>query len=133
MTKQVEEEKVVAEIVPAATIQYEAVKDKPVLSLSRALAEMGISGRRVTAEQLVDQTFTILRAKAFASRFQEGTHAYFCVCQPQGGGEVFTTVLGGRAVVDVLDAFFATGLTNPLEVRLSEIEGGRFGRYYVLE
>ena len=133
MAKQVEEEKVVAEIVPAAPVQYVAVKDKPALSLSRVLSEMGISAHRVTAEQLVDRTFTILRAKSFASRFQEGAHAYFCICQLQDGGELFATVLGGQAVVDVLDALFASGLTNPLEVRLREIEGGRFGHYYVLE
>ena len=128
-----EEEKVAAEIVPVVAGQYVAAKDKPVLSLQRVLSEMGISGPRVTAEQLVDQTFTILRAKAFPSAYAEGAHAYFCICQPQGGGDVFTTVLGGQAVVDVLDALFATGLTNPLEVTLRKVEKGRFGRYYILE
>jgi len=120
--------------VPSSIVPtYVADKTLTVVSLAAMLQEMGLSGPRVPAEQLVDQTFTILRGKPFQSSYNEDAHAWFCVCQEQGGGDVFTTVLGGMAVVDILDALVATGMTNPLEVTLRLVVGGRFGRYYVLE
>lgn len=123
----------IIEVSPHPSMQYVADKAQPALSLTKVLQEMGLSGPRVPAEQLVDTTFTILRGKPFQSSFQEDAHAWFCVCKAKDGGEVFTTVLGGQAVVDILDALVATGLTNPLEVTLRQVSGGRFGRYYVLE
>ena len=114
-------------------LAYVADKAQPAVSLTKILQEMGLSGPRVPAEQLVDVTFTILRAKPFQSSFNEEAHAWFCVCQEKGSSEVITTVFGGQAVVDILDALVATGLTNPLEVTLRRVSGGRFGRYYVLE
>lgn len=123
----------IIEVSPRPAMAYVADKAQPAVSLAKILQEMGISGPRVPAEQLVDDTFVILRAKPFQSSFNEEAHAWFCVCQAKGGEEVFTTVLGGQAVVDILDALVSTGITNPLEVTLRQVAGGRFGRYYVLE
>lgn len=116
-----------------APLQYVANRELPVVTLGSILKEMGISGPRVPADQLVDQVFVILRGKAFQSSYNEAAHAWFCVCKDSHTGELFTTVLGGGAVVDVLDALVATGLPNPLEVTLRQVVGGRYGRYYVLE
>ena len=128
--EQQEEKAIVREFSPVVYVANEA---QPVISLEKVLSEMGISGPRVAAEQLIDQTFVILRAKAFQSSFNEQAHAWFCVCKDKDTGDVFTTVLGGMAVVDILDALVTTGMRNPLEVTLRRVSGGRFGRYYVLE
>jgi hypothetical protein len=96
-------------------------------------AELGISGPRVPAENLIDTTFIILGAKSYQSSYKDENHVYFCVCKDAATKEVFTTSLGGAAVVDVLDALVATKFNRPLKVTLRQVEGGKFGRYYVLE
>ena len=108
---------------------------KPGLSvvvLQDVLSELGLGGPRKTAEELIGQTFIIRSAKPFASSFQEGAHAYFCVCAFPDTGESFTAVLGGQAVVDLLDAYIDTGQGNPIQVTLQFQEGGKFAGYYTL-
>lgn len=116
-----------------APMPYVSDKAMPVVRLSNLLQEMGLAGPRIPAEQLVGTTFTILRGKPFQSSFQSDAHAWFCVCRSKDTQDVFTTVLGGQAVVDILDALVATGMSNPLEVTLQWKEGGNFSGYYVLE
>lgn len=109
-------------------------KTKETVKLSSILAEMGISGPRIPAESLIDQTFVIRAAKAFQSSYQEQAHAYFCVIAMVDTGEVLTSVLGGQAVVDIIDSLCAAGLDSPLEVTLRyKAGGGRFSGYYYLE
>lgn len=108
-------------------------REKPPVKLSDIVAQMGISGPQVPAEELVDQTFTILKAKSFDSAFAEDRHAYFCAIAIEGTGEIMTTVLGGQAVVDIIDALSAAGLDNPLTVTLRHKTGGKYNGYYVLE
>ncbi len=122
-------------IVPAEATQLYFAPDpklKPVL-LAGILQEMGLSGPRIPASELVDRTFIITGAKPFESSFKGGEHAWFCVCVDPELGEVFTTVLGGLAVVDIIDALAKAGLSAPLQVTMRQVQGGRYGRYYVLE
>jgi len=112
---------------------YIADKTQPTVSLTKLLTDMGLAGVRVPASELIDRKFLIIRAKPFQSAYNEEAHAWFCVCIDPDVNEVFTTVLGGKAVVDILDALTATGIDNPLEVTLRQVKGGRYGKYYVLE
>jgi hypothetical protein len=112
---------------------YIADKTQPTVSLTKLLNDMGLAGVRVPASELIDRKFLIIRAKPFQSAYNEEAHAWFCVCIDPDVNEVFTTVLGGKAVVDILDALTATGIDNPLEVTLRQVKGGRYGKYYVLE
>ena len=112
---------------------YIADKTQPTVSLTKLLNDMGLAGVRVPASELIDRKFLIIRAKPFQSAYNEEAHAWFCVCIDPDINEVFTTVLGGKAVVDILDALTATGIDNPLEVTLRQVMGGRYGRYYILE
>jgi hypothetical protein len=112
---------------------YIADKTQPTVSLTKLLTDMGLAGVRVPASELIDRKFLIVRAKPFQSAYNEEAHAWFCVCIDPDVNEVFTTVLGGKAVVDILDALTATGIDNPLEVTLRQVKGGRYGKYYVLE
>ena len=107
-------------------------KIQPV-ALSGILQAMGLSGPRVPASELIDQSFIIVGAKPFSSAFAVDAHAWFCVCRAPETGEVFTTVLGGQAVVDIIDALTRSGFSSPILVTLKQVAGGRFGRYYVLE
>jgi hypothetical protein len=112
---------------------YIADKTQPTVSLTKLLNDMGLAGVRVPASELIDRKFMIIRAKPFQSAYNEEAHAWFCVCIDPDINEVFTTVLGGKAVVDILDALTATGIDNPLEVTLRQVKGGRYGKYYILE
>lgn len=105
----------------------------PVVKLHDVLEELGMAGPVTPAEELVGRTFQIRKAKPFASRFDDEAHAYYCVCVDPATGEKFATVLGGMAVVEILDAYIAAGQKSPLEVTLGHNEGGRFEGYYTLE
>jgi len=106
--------------------------DVPPVVLSQVLQELGLSGPQRKAEELIDQQFTIVRARAFPSKYEGQDHAYYCVCADKNG-EIFTIVLGGFAVVDVLDALRTAAPDRAYIVTLRFKEGGRYSGYYVLE
>ena len=123
-------------------LDREFVKPLPEFDSDIAAAPVGVSDVKeglglptvqIKAAELVDQTFIIVKARAFVSSFAKGETAYFCVCTHVDTGELFSTVLGGQGVVDFLDLYFGSGRVNPLRVTLRKVKGGRFGRYYVLE
>lgn len=105
---------------------------KPV-KLSVILDEITPTGEKLKAEDILDQEFTILRARSFPSKFPNQTHAYFVVGVFNKDQVLFNTVLGGAAVLDVLDGLCKAGFNKPLICTLRQVEGGTFGRYYVLE
>ena len=105
----------------------------PVIQLHAVLEELGMAGPATPAEELIGRTFQIRKAKPFQSRFDDEAHAYYCVCVDPATGEKFATVLGGMAVVEILDAYVAAGQKAALEVTLGHVEGGAFGGYYTLE
>jgi len=120
------------EIVPFVTSQLIAdVETEPVM-LANVLEQMGMSGPRIPAKELVGHTLTIFRAKPFLSSFNDDAQAWFCVCKDHDTNAQITTVLGGGAVVDILGAYAESGQNRPLTVTLQWIEGGRFGGYYQL-
>lgn len=92
-----------------------------------------LAGDPITAQELVNREFDILRAKRFDSSFEGQDHAWYCVVRPTDTGEVFSVTLGGQAVVEVLDAFANAGITNPLRVKLGYHDGGKFNGYYTFE
>jgi hypothetical protein len=108
-------------------------RNKDVVELGSILQAMGLNGPRIPADELRDRSFVLLGCKAFQSSFQRDAHAYFCVCSDADTGEVFTTVLGGQACVDVIDALVAQEFDAPLKVTLRWSEGGAFQGYYTLE
>jgi hypothetical protein len=103
------------------------------VDMSYIATQMGISGPRVPAESLVGQTFVILGAKAYQSSFADDRRVYFCVCKDEHTGEIFTTSLGGAAVVDILDSLAAAGINRPVRGTLANNEGGKYGHYYTFE
>jgi hypothetical protein len=92
-----------------------------------------LTGTPITAEDLVGKTFDILRAKLFDSSFEHQDHAWYCVVRPVDQDEVFAVTLGGQAVVEILDAYAATGNDRPLRVALAYHQGGKFNGYYTFE
>lgn len=113
----------------AITTQAEA---EP-LDWSQFAKQAGIRGTPITAEELVGKTFDILRAKKQDSTFEGQDHFWFCIVRPVGQDENFEVVLGGGAVIEVLDAYAKSGLANPLRVSLAFKTGGKFKGYYTFE
>lgn len=95
--------------------------------------QAGLRGTPIAAEELVNKTFDITRAKRFESSFEGQDHVWFCIVKPVEQDEVFEVALGGQAVVEILDAYAASGLANPLRVTLSYKKGGKFSGYYTFE
>jgi len=117
------------------------INDKAIITQSDAqpldwaqfAKQAGLRGTPVTAEELVNKTFDILRAKQFESSFEGQDHAWFCIVRPVEQDETFEVTLGGQAVVEVLDAYAKSGYNNPLRVKLSHKSGGKFKGYYTFE
>lgn len=105
---------------------------RPIL-LSEIIDEVMPTGIKMSAEELSGETFSIIRAKPFPSRFEEQDHAYYVVGITDPGGDLFNTVLGGAAVVDLLDQWSMYKRTDPLKVKLVFTKAGRYGGYYTLE
>ena len=103
------------------------------VKLAEILQKMGLSGPKIETAALVDHTFTITGGKSFPSSFQAGEHAYFVVARDEATGEVFTTTLGGMAVITILDALVAAGFDRPLTVTLRWNTGGKYSGYYTIE
>ena len=123
-------------VVPAGAFtrrQIVADPDAKPIVLNDVLREMGMAGKPVKSRDLVDHTLIISRAKPFASSFDPTSDAWFVVALDVESGEQITTVLGGAAVVEVLDAYAQHGQGAPLQVVLRWNEGGSFSGYYTLE
>jgi len=103
------------------------------LDWSQFAKQAGLRGTPITAEELVNKTFDIMRAKRFESSFEGQDHAWFCIVKPEGQDEMFEVTLGGQAVVEILDAYAASGLSNPLRVHLTYKAGGKYKGYYNFE
>lgn len=103
------------------------------LDWSQFAKQAGLRGTPITAEDLVNKSFDILRAKRFESSFEGQDHAWFCIVRPIDQDEKFEVTLGGQAVVEILDAYAASGLQNPLRVHLVYKTGGKFKGYYNFE
>ena len=108
------------------------VKIEPV-KLGEVIDRYAPTGEKIEASELVGKEFTILRARAFNSRFEGQSHAYFVVGILEEDQKMYNTVFGGAAVVELLDQFIKAGFDRPLTVTLTLNEGGRYGRYYTLE
>lgn len=112
-------------------------------------------GTNIKAQDLIDQTFLIKKIKPVHSSLGDGSgHFYFIVGVDQDG-QLFNTALGGQAVVEELDQMMwlnyelyqaqnednekemrrlhDLGAGAPFEITLRQKQGGRFGRYYVLD
>ncbi len=101
--------------------------------LGDVLKQMGMRGIPISAKELVDQTFVILRAKQFESSFATQDHAWFCLVKLEGSDDLYQTVIGGGAGVEILDAYAQSENSAPLQITLRWNEGGRFGGYYSFE
>jgi hypothetical protein len=112
---------------------FESVKSKSVVKLSEVSEELGLDLLMVKASELIDKSFVIYAAKPWASAKQKGGVVLFCTCADAETGEKFATNLGGQAVVEKLQKYFAAGPQAPVEVTLRHQAGGAFSGYYTLE
>ena len=118
---------------PPDELGLEAAKDEAPVVLRTVLEDLDLIGPHVKAEDLKGETFSIYRASAFDSMGEKGGSAYFCHCVDLKNGEIFTTTLGGQAVVDLLELYFKHGPGSPIQVTLNWNESGAFGGYYTIE
>ena len=89
-------------------------------------------GEKVKAENLVGETFLVLKGRPFASSYEDTKHdPRFVICVNKKTGEKFHTILGGEAIVPILIEYAASNPTAPLEVTLNFIAGqGKHDGYY---
>jgi len=83
------------------------------------------------AEVLVGETFTIFGMRKIPSDKPGPGYYYFCNCQDPESKELFTTSLGGQALIDMLDKVLAKQVKNPFTVTLDFVKGGDYDGYYI--
>ena len=120
-----------ADLIPLGDVRIDETLE-PII-LKDTLIAAGLLLNQVPAAELDGQTFIIYGMRAFQSSFQGQDHCYYCACKQPESGVRFATVLGGQAVVNMLDMFVRAGLSQPIQVTLKNVQGGQFGHYYVLE
>lgn len=108
------------------------IDSNPAVNLSEVLSELGLGGENIPAENLKGKTFILRSARRFPSEFPNQEYAYFCVCVSEDG-EAFTTVLGGLAVVPMIDGLILAGWNKPIRVTLEWKDKGANRSYYYLK
>ena len=118
---------------PDVQPSLEAPKDGKPVVLREVLEEMELVGPHIKAEDLKGQTFSIYKATPFKSMAKKGGNAYYCHCTDLEKSEIFTTTLGGQAVVELLELYFVHGPGAPFIVTLNWNEGGEYGGYWTID
>ena len=127
-------EKALDDFVPAEIEpKLDAPKDQAPVVLRTVLEDLNLIGPHVPAAELKGQTFSIYKAEPFASMGEKGGNAYFCHCLDEAKAEIFTTTLGGQAVVELLELYFKHGPGAPIQVTLNWNEGGEYGGYWTID
>jgi len=83
------------------------------------------------AELLVGETFTIFGLRRTQSTYDPSDYYYFCNCQDPKSKELFTTILGGQAIKDILDKIIKLGVKDPFTVTLDFVKQGAHDGYYI--
>ena len=108
------------------------VERKPVV-LRKEMEKLGLLAPHMSPKDLIDETFIIFKAKPFKSKYVTEDDPYFCHCTDLEHKEVWTVVLGGQAVVEMLKQYIALETGKPIQVTLRFMEGGAHDGYYTIE
>ena len=103
----------------------EAVSDMPGMG--------AFEGVQVKAADLMNKPFDLLAVRRLKSHKSKEGYFYVAQCRDAETGELFSTALGGPAVLRVVNAWLQKGAKRPLRATLKEHEGGEYGHYNVLE
>jgi len=101
-------------------------------SLEDISKEYGIVAPHQAAKDLIGETFAIRALRRVESDLGGVGYYYFVLAVDPKTGEAYTTTLGGRAVVQILDRLIEKGVTDPVIVKLDFVKQGKYDGYYVL-
>lgn len=132
-----------------------AIGDTPVVSWKQVAERLNPQGVPIEAKQMIDQTFTVIRMKPYASQFKGVRDVVYWVVAVTDDGQMVNFTLGGQAVCDVLDVIQTMideykdaynhgdvgrmkeleqqGATSFFRFTLKWNEGGQAGGYYYFE
>ena len=99
--------------------------------LTKLNEQYGLTVLHQKAEVLVGETFTIFGLRKTESTYDDQTYYYFANCQDTKSKELFTTILGGQAICDILDKAIQKGVKEPMIVTLDFVKQGAHDGYYI--
>lgn len=117
---------------PVQTSMFADMNKKPI-DLRKEMEELGLFAPHIKAKELIGETFIIFKAKPFESKYEQEYSPYFCNCTDLKHTEVWTTVLGGQAVTELLSKYIALETGKPIKVTLGWVEGGSHDGYFTIE
>lgn len=102
------------------------------IDASEILRQAGLNAPRIKASDLVDRYFVIRYYRQFETAVNPEGYAYFAVVVPEDTGEMNTVVLGGKTVIEFLDACKAYNPKKQIRMMLGKetSSGGR--SYYTI-
>ena len=119
------------EVIPYTPDFWEHAPDVEPVALEKLNEQYQLSHPHMKAEELVGETFTIFGMRKNESTYDEQKYYYFCHCQDAKSKEVFTTSLGGQAVLDILDRIIELKIKEPFIVQLDFVKQGANEGYYI--
>ena len=90
-------------------------------------------GAQIKAADLMNKPFDLLAVRRLTSHKSTEGYFYVAQCRDPETKTLFSTTLGGPAVLRVVNAWLSKGAKRPLRATLKEHEGGEYGHYNVLE
>ncbi len=112
--------------------QGEADVNAPAEGVSDLPGMAAFEGEPIKPHDLLGKPFELLAVKRLPSRKAKEGYFYVAQCRSADTRALFTTTLGGPAVLKVVNAWLRNGAKRPLKATLQEAEGGEYGHYNVL-
>ena len=110
----------------------EADQGAPAENVADLPGMAAFEGEQIKPADLMDKPFDLLAVRRLPSRKSKEGYFYAAQGRHPETKTLFTTTLGGPAVLKVVNAWLKQGAKRPLRCTLHEVEGGEYGHYNVL-
>lgn len=102
------------------------------IDLSAKVKEFNEQCPKTKLKDILNRPFIILEMKPFTSSFAGQEEVFHCYCQDAETNQLFRTVIGAGAIVDILSRAYHAGVKSGLKLEIGWVQGGAYGGYYQL-
>jgi len=95
--------------------------------------QSAFEGPQMKSAEILDVQIQVIKVRKLTSTKSKDGYFYVAQCRNVNSGELFSTALGGSAVLKTVDTWLRTKPTGPLMGTLREVKGGKYGKYHVFE
>lgn len=98
------------------------------------LDEAGFNAPKISLAQLSNKPFVIRWFNSFNSSYQDGAKVFHCICRDYESGNLFRTIIGCKAGVEILEQAEKIGRRSGLKLTFEYVTGkGKYAGYYIIK